>query len=55
MVTSKKKEINKEGTISVIVALFVLFSTVIDPIVSVIISFSALVGFSIYFFSKKKK
>jgi hypothetical protein len=50
----KKENYNKEGTVSVIVAIFVMFSAVIDPIVSVIISFSAIMGYSIYFFSKKK-
>ena len=44
---------NKEGTIAIIAAIFVLFSAMINPIFSVGISFAALVGYSIYFFSKK--
>ena len=44
-----------EGTFAIITALFVLFSALLSPIVSVVISIIALVGFGIYKVAQKEK
>lgn len=42
-----------EGTIAILAALLVLFSAMIDPVVSVVIALVALVGLGIYRFLKR--
>ncbi len=44
-----------EGTISIIAALFVLFSAMLDPRVSVIVAVFALVALAIYKFAFASK
>ena len=44
-----------EGTFSILAALFVLFSALLSPIISVLISIIALVGFGIYKLAQKEK
>lgn len=42
-----------EGTINILAALFVLFSAMLDPYVSIVIAVVALVSLAIYKFAKK--
>lgn len=49
----KKLNSKNEGTIAIIVAIFVMFSATWDPMVSVAISIAALVLFGIYKFLGK--
>jgi hypothetical protein len=50
----KKINSKQEGNFAIISAFIVLFSAMWDPIVSVIVSISALVLFAIYKFLQKK-
>ena len=45
----------KEGTFAIIAALIVLFSALLSPIISALISIIALVGFGIYKLAQKEK
>ena len=44
-----------EGKFTILAALFVLFSALLSPIISVLISIIALVGFGIYKLAQKEK
>ena len=44
-----------EGTFAILAALFVLFSALLSPIISALISIIALVGFGIYKLAQKEK
>jgi hypothetical protein len=48
-----KKTNQKEGIFAIIAALIVLFSAMLNPIVSVAISVVALIAFAVWEFSKK--
>ncbi|MFA7708142.1 MAG: hypothetical protein WCX73_04275 [Candidatus Pacearchaeota archaeon] len=48
-----KKTNNQEGVFAIIAALIVLFSTMLNPLISAAISFIALVIFVIWEFNKK--
>jgi hypothetical protein len=51
-----KNEKNKgEEIFAIIATIIVLFSAMLDPIISVIISLSAIIGFVIYRITKRKK
>jgi hypothetical protein len=49
----KKLDAHQEGTIAIIAAFIVLFSSLWDPMVSVIVSITALVSYSAYKFLQK--
>jgi hypothetical protein len=44
-----------EGVIGIVTALFVLFSAMLDPRISVVVSVVALAGFGVYRFMQKDK
>ena len=44
-----------EGTFAILAALFVLFSALLSPIISALISIITLVGFGIYKLAQKEK
>ena len=47
---------NKEEEIfTIVVVLIMLFSAMINPVISVLISLVAIIGFAIYKFAKRKK
>jgi hypothetical protein len=45
----------QESTMAIAAAILVLFSAMVDPIVSVILSLSAFLGFAVYKFGQKKR
>lgn len=49
----KKLNSRQEGTFSIIAAMIVLFSTMLDPLVSAIIAIAALVLYGVYKFVQK--
>jgi hypothetical protein len=49
-----KKENKIDGTIAIVAALIVLFTTMIDPLSSAIIAIAGLIVYSIYKFTRKK-
>lgn len=55
MVNYNMKKLNskQEGTFAVIAALIALFSTMWDPMISVIVSVTALVSYAIYKFMQR--
>lgn len=50
----KMKKVNRnEGIFAIVAALFVLFSSLWDPLVSTVIAIAALAGFAIWEFMKR--